>query len=584
MTNTEINKSIEALAEQLKTQPNNPELLHNLSIHMGMVGKIQDATAYAKRAAEVAPNITEIWLNLGNLETFSKKHDEAIAAFKQTTRLEPADARGWFNLGNVLAQKGCWGESIQALETARGIAANRVDILASLALAYRKYGRLDDAVKTYSAALQIEPSNATVHSNLIVALQYMTDTTEASLFNAQQKWNASHGAPRARQSPLSVNLNTPMRVGYVSGDFRTHPIGYFLSGVLKNHDPNAIQPLCFSDTASQDKMTLRLQGYASQWIDTRGMSDEMFCQAVQQEEVDVLVDLSGHFNHNRLTAFAMRPAPIQVTWAGYVGSTGLSEMDWMIGDHHHTPEGSSQYTTERIARLPHDYICYTPPDETPDVGALPSDINGYVTFGCFNNHVKINHSILSAWADILAALPTSKLILKCSDLDQADLRSNIVRAMSGFGVAETQLDLRPASPHLDLLSTYSEIDIALDPWPYSGGLTTLESLWMGVPVVTKTGGTFAGRHSTSHLRNVGLDDWIVETESDYIRLAIDKASDKHSLRTTRASLRNRMKASPICDHAGFTQSLERAYAMMRDDALASDDGTPRPRILDIPGD
>ena len=153
--------------------------------------------------------------------------------------------------------------------------------------------------------------------------------------------------------------------------------------------------------------------------------------------------------------------------------------------------------------------------------------------------------------------------------------------MSGFGVSETQLDLRPASPHLDLLSTYGEVDIALDPWPYSGGLTTLEALWMGVPVVTKTGGTFAGRHSTSHLRNVGLDDWVVETESDYIRLAIDKANDKDSLRKTRASLRDRMQASPICDHAGFTRSLERAYAMMRDDALASDDGTPRPSIVDI---
>lgn len=581
MTPEEIKKSIETFTEQVKAQPQNPEARHNLSVLLGLSGEMKSALTHAKQSVIYGPNTLEAWLNLGNLEAHSKNHQAATHAFDRVTQIGPNDPRGWFNLGNILAQNGAWGRSIEALEQARQITPQRVDILASLALAYRKHTRLDEAAATYRKALALDPKNARVHSNLIVALQYNTSTTEELLLDAHREWGIAQHVQSAEHAFIAEQSQRPLRIGYVSGDFRTHPIGYFLSGVLPNHDRNDFHVTCFSDTATLDDTTKRLRKTADAWIDTRGISDEHFCKAVRDQEIDILVDLSGHFNHSRLTAFARRAAPIQVSWAGYVGTTGVVSMDWLISDKFHTPEGSKRYCTERIARLPHDYVCYTPPNNSPDVAPLPCDTAGYVTFGCFNNHVKINDNVLSLWAKVLTVVPNSKLILKCADLDHEALREQVAGTLSRFGVTENQLDLRSSSPPEDLLETYKEIDIALDTFPYSGGLTTLEALWMGVPVVTKTGETFAGRHSTSHLSTVGLSDWIASSEDQYVKIASDMANDRRALRTLRTSLRNKLVSSPVCNHLEFTRTLERAFKMMRESLATHGENTTAPRMVDI---
>ncbi len=226
-------------------------------------------------------------------------------------------------------------------------------------------------------------------------------------------------------------------------------------------------------------------------------------------------------------------------------------------------------------------VCYAPPQNSPVVGPLPYDTASHVTFGCFNNHVKINDEVLSVWAGILTAVPNSKLILKCADMSQTGLREQVARTMSRFGIMEDQLDLRSSSPPGELLETYNEVDIALDTFPYSGGLTTLEALWMGVPVITKTGGTFAGRHSTSHLSAVGLTDWIADDEETYIKIATDMACDRDALKSLRASLRNKLLSSPICNHIEFTRTLERAFTMMRDDLATHGTNTTGHRMVDV---
>ncbi|MBT6088069.1 MAG: tetratricopeptide repeat protein, partial [Rhodospirillaceae bacterium] len=575
-----LDASITDLTEQLRERPDDAAILHDLAVLHGQAGRITDAVDFARQSVALGPTEMEAWLNLGNLESRVQNLDQAVTALTQATEIAPDDSRGWFSLGNVLALNRQRRESIVALETARDIAPNSVDVLASLALAYRKQARLDDAIKTYQAAFDLNPSNARLHSNLLVALQYQPNTTPQSLFDNHQQWSARHGTTTV---PLTVanDHDAPLRVGYVSGDFRAHPIGCFLTGVLSNHDRRAFTATCFSDTRTIDATTESLRKKSDTWLDTRGMSDDAFCELVRREEIDILIDLSGHFSHSRLTAFARKPAPVQASWAGYVGTTGLAAMDWLIADQHHTPDGYETYASELIVRLPHNYLCYAPPETAPDIASLPSLENNHFTFGCFNNFAKINDSVLSTWAEILSAVNDSRLILKTADLDQPDLCSYVVETMVKLGIDESRLDLRTASPQIELLATYNEVDIALDPFPYSGGLTTLEALWMGVPVITKTGQTFAGRHSTAHLSAVGLDDWIAESDSSYVRIATEKAIDRAALPNLRSTLRARMAASPLCNHLSFTRSLERAFQMMWADATTSGSGRDGARIVDI---
>lgn len=581
MTPIEIDSAIAELAARLREQPDDAAILHDLAVLYGQAGRVADALDFARRAVALDQNEMEAWLNLGNLESRLKNFDQAITALTRATELAPDDPRGWFSLGNVFALSGQRRESIVALENARRSAPTSVDILASLALAYRKQARLDDAIATYQSALDIDPGNARLHSNLLVAQQYHRDTNDQTQFDHHQLWNARHGTTNTEPG-LAKDHAAPLRVGYVSGDFRTHPIGYFLTGVLNNHDRRAVTALCFSDTRTIDTMTEALEEKSDKWIDTRGMSDDEFCNLVRREKIDILIDLSGHFSHSRLIAFTHKPSPVQASWAGYVGTTGLTAMDWLIADKHHAPDGYEAYASERIVRLPQNYICYTPPETAPDVERPPCLENGYVTFGCFNNFAKINDSVLSIWSEILNATDNSRLILKTADLDQPDLRDHVMASMAKLGIEKSRIELRTASPHAELLATYNDIDIALDPFPYSGGLTTLEALWMGVPVVTKTGQTFAGRHSTAHLSAVGLDDWIADSNSSYVKITTEKTADLIALNDIRQSLRKRMQESPICDHSNFTRSLERAYRMMWECACPAELGRDSTRVIDIP--
>jgi len=320
-----------------------------------------------------------------------------------------------------------------------------------------------------------------------------------------------------------------------------------------------------------------------EWINTAGLGSQAFCEALKRLDLDIAVDLSGHFRHSRLVEFSSRIAAVQATWAGYVGTTGVPTMDWLISDRTHTPDGFEANTTERIARLPGDYVCYSPPSYAPSVGALPFDQNGFITFGCFNNPSKLNESVLRAWAQIMSQLPSSRLSLQYKGFDQ----ESVARAISGIfiehGVSADRIEFGGNLPHAELLARYGEVDIVLDPWPYSGGLTTLEALWMGVPVLTRTGETFASRHSTAHLSNIGLADWCVPDIESYVIAAAQKARNTEALRKLRTTLRSQMNASAILDHSGFTQNLESAFATMWQHAYG-ESGRSLARVIDIPSE
>lgn len=579
MSALDLEKSIRSLRSHVDANPADYEAKHDLAVLLGQVGHVREALTVARQVSEQAPEFAEGWLNLGNLEALAGDKQNAIAALENACAQSPNDPRCWFNLGNLQAQIHQVGDSIESFTKARDLAPREPSILASLALAYRRHGKLGPAIETYEAALTLQPENTWVHSNLLVTRQYSLGETDETLFQPHVEWGKKHGKIEDLPRPSFAIDKKRLRIGYVSGDFRRHPVGSFLKGCLTTHDRANFESVCFSDTRSKDDVTSHIESLADEWLETSDLGRDAFCQRVKDAEIDILVDLSGHFRHSRLPAFALRLAPVQATWAGYVGTTGVPTMDWLIADPIHAPDGYEAYASERVIRLPNNYICYSPPEELPQIETLPFDKNGHITFGCFNNLAKVNNAVLELWANILNAVPDSALLLKTADLGQPDIQARITDQFTRHGIDQNRIRLEGPSPQPDLLATYNQIDVALDPFPYSGGLTTLESLLMGVPVLTKTGATFAGRHSTAHLNTVGLTDWIAEDEDAYKQRAIIKVQDIEQLRALRKSLREQLLSSPLCDPHTFTRGLEQAYKEMWSKLGERHGGT---RIIDIP--
>ena len=305
-----------------------------------------------------------------------------------------------------------------------------------------------------------------------------------------------------------------------------------------------------------------LESSSDLWRDTSNCSDQELLELIAADGVDILVDLAGHTGGNRLPLFAQKAAPIQVTWAGYVGTTGLSTMDYLISDSNESPGYADDVTVERIVRLPDGYVCYAPPEYAPEIMPLPAYSNGYITFGCFNNLPKLNEDVIKLWSELLKRIPTSKIFLKTKSFNDQETRERYHQLFVNYGVELERVILEGDSRHPELLASYNRVDIALDPFPYSGGLTTLESLWMGVPVITLGGERFCSRHSLTHLTILGLTETIAADAETYITTALILAENLDHLAAMRSSLRPRMAASPLCNGVKFTRNLEAAYRSM----------------------
>jgi predicted O-linked N-acetylglucosamine transferase (SPINDLY family) len=309
-------------------------------------------------------------------------------------------------------------------------------------------------------------------------------------------------------------------------------------------------------------MTRRLQGAADYWRAIVGTADSDAAAMIMRDRIDILIDLSGHTGRNRLPLFALRPAPVQASWLGYYGTTGLDAMDYLLMDEAAVPPGEERDYSETVLRLPLGRFCYAPPDYAPAPGEPPSLQRGFVTFGSFNNLTKMGPQVVALWADVLRAAPASRLLLKWKSLDDAHVRRGIVAAFEAAGIASERLELRGFSPHPEMLAEYNEIDVALDPFPFGGGLTSCEALWMGIPVMTLPRDRPASRQTAGFLGLVGLGDCIASSPEDYVRLVVAMAADRDRLRELRRMLRLRMAASPLCDGALFTPTLEAAYRHM----------------------
>jgi predicted O-linked N-acetylglucosamine transferase (SPINDLY family) len=525
----ELTKAVEAYQAGLALEPNHLAALNNLGACYLTLGRVDDGIQLLEKAAKLNPTEPRMRNNIGTAFEDLGKFDEAIEQYKAAYAIDPTYAESLNNLGAV----------------------------------YGVSGKHDLAIASYREALRVRPDFPTAHSNLLMSMVQQSEIPEQQVFDEHLNWAAVHtkGLPQRGDFPDS-GQHRRLRIGYVSPDFREHSVRRFIEPVLAAHDRSQFEVFCYAVTAKQDAATSRLKSLVETWRFVPGLDDAQLADQIRADGIDILIDLAGHTSEHRLLAFARSPAPVRVTYLGYPATTGLASIQYRLTDSLTDPSGSESFCTEQLVRLPHAFFTYEFDPAAPYEPSLPADRNGYFTFGSFNNFAKINQPMLQSWADILMAVPGSRLILKAKPMGNQSTKDDIVNFFSSHGIDPSRLDLLAWVDSTEHQRLMSSVDLALDPFPYHGHTTSCESVWMGVPFVTRAGNTFRSRVGVTILHHLDLIDFIADSEKQYVEKAIRFASDLTRLRKLRPILRDRMRASTLCDAAGFTRSLEHAYREM----------------------
>jgi len=553
-----LREAVGSYRRAIELKPDYAGAHSNLGAALRDQGKLEDAIAAFRRALELKPDYVEANFNLGAALRDQGKREDAIACCRRALELKPDYVEAHYNLGAALRDQGKLTEAVACCRRALELKPDFVEALNNLGNAFKDQGNLGDAVTAYRRALEQKPDYVEAHSNLLMTFHYGASVAPAALAAAHAEFDRQHAAPlRGAIAPRESIRDRPgrLRLGFVSPDLGRHPVGYFLVRVFENLGEEQLETICYSDRIIKDDLTRRLQAAATEWRDVTGLPDERLAEQIRSDRIDILFDLTGHTARNRLLVFARKPAPIQITWIGYEGTTGLATMDYLLADRHVVPAGSQEYYREQVLRLPDGYLCYDPPGTAPPVSPLPSLKNGYPTFGSFNKLAKFTPEVVAVWSDILRRVPTAQLVLKYRGLGDPTVRRRYLDLFGSHGVEPQRLQLLPHSSYAEYLAAYHEVDLALDPFPFSGSTTTCEALWMGVPVVTCPMETFASRHSLSHLSNVGLTETISGDLVEHVERAVSLAGDVPRLAALRGGLRERMAASPLCDGKRFAANL-----------------------------
>jgi protein O-GlcNAc transferase len=532
-----------------------PHLARGLILdRMGLLDPAIDAL---EAAVALAPNAREPIRLLAAVLTRTTRAAAADVALRQALELDPRNPQLMNDHATVLMRMHRHAEAAVLLREVLHRHGPYASIICNLASATACLGLQDEAVELAHAAIALEPGAVLPRRALANALPYQNGVTGAELLRAAQE--CADILPRGS---LPFPKKTPGRdraltVGLLSGTLRTHPVGWLTVAGIEHLDPATFRIVCLSRAAEPgDPIAMRYHTVAQSWENVAPLDDEALALRARELNIDILIDFGGHGDAARMTACARRLAPVQIKWVGMQNhSTGLPEMDWFLTDRWETPPALESLYTERMLRMPDGYVCYSPPPHAPDVMPPPMLRNGFVTFGCFNNIAKITPCAIETWCGILHAVPGSRLVLKTHQLGDAPTAARFVQSFSRFGIDPSRVEMRGSSPHRLFLASYNEIDLVLDPFPYSAGLTTCEALWMGVPTVTVPGEIFASRHSASHLSNAGYPDWVARDFADYRDIALKWARDPGGLAKLRETMRARVRASPLCDAPRFGRAL-----------------------------
>ena len=555
-----LDEAVKHYRQALLIKPDDAGAYNNLGSVLKEQGKLEVAIQHYRKALSIRPDYVEAYNTMGNALRDQGNFDAAIESYRKALSLKPNLAEVHNNLGYALKEQGKPDAAIESFRQALALKPDYAEAYNNMGTVFQAQGKLDEAFASYHKAITLKPDFAVAHSSLLYTINFSTSySTSHRLEEARHYGRNAAGKVSARFSAWSCSANPErLRVGVVSGDLRNHPVGYFLEGMLASIDPARLELIAYAAHHEEDDLTARIRPRFADWKPLPGLADETAARLIHDDGVHILLDLSGHTTFNRLPVFAWKPAPVQASWMGYFATTGLAEMDYLLADPYVTPQDEEDHFTESVWRLPESYLCFTPPDMALEVSPLPALSAGRITFGCFNNLVKMNDAVVALWARVLQAVPGSRLFLKTKQLSDPAICETTRQRFAACSIAPERLLLEGASPRAELLAAYNQVDIALDPFPYPGGTTSVEGLWMGVPVITRRGDRFLSRVGESIAHNAGLADWIAIDDEDYVAKAVAHASGLERLAQLRAGLRQRVLASPVFDAPRFARNFEAA--------------------------
>jgi protein O-GlcNAc transferase len=521
-------------------------------------GRLEEAGIAFRSAAAADARHAKARINLGVVLQQSGDDEAAVQCYREALAIDAGLAQGWFNLGALQIERRRYGEAAECLRQAVTLDGSRAVWHSALAWSLLQSGDAEAASAAGRRALAIDPGVREAQSVVLQAMHYTPGTSVEQIHAAHAAWGRAQARPGVAPCRNSRLPERVLRIGYIAPDFREPALATFLQPVLSRHDPASFQVFCYSDARTSDPVSWRLRARNVVWRATAPITDEQFAEGIREDEIDILVDLGGHgAGGKRMPVFARKPAPVQVAWLGYPGTTGLEAIDYCVSDNLMAREGDERAYTEQLVRLPFCQWCYQPPFHAPAVAPLPAASSGAITFGSFQDPARLTRSSLDLWLRLLSRLPGTRLVLGVPYADQFAAR--VAEACRAAGVASERVRLHPISPGSAALAPHDQVDIGLDAIPCAGTAATLDALWMGVPVVTMTGLGVAARSGAGLLEAVGLPELVARGEAQYLDIAAGLAADPARLGRMREGMRARLRSSPLLDAAGFTRDLETAY-------------------------
>ena len=556
-------EAIAAFRQVVAQRPDHADAQFHLGRALCLTGPPAAAIAECRRAVELRPDRVEGYSNLGVAYTAAGLHFEAARTHRQALRIKPDYALAWHQLAGALWLTSQLDEAEEACRRAIALNPADADSCATLANILKDQGRIHDCIGAYRRSVALKPQAYPQYGSLLYALHYDPDYDSRAIFHEHCLWEAVQARPIENAVAPHGNDRSPdrrLRIGYVSPHFRNQATSFFTYPLLAAHDHAQFEIYCYADVMRADDITEKLKLLADIWRLVRGQTDEQIAQLIRRDQIDILVDLTMHMAEGRPMLFARKPAPVQVAWLAYPGTTGLATMDYRLTDPYLDPPGlNDAFYSEKCFRLPETVLCYDPLATTPKVNPLPALSNGHVTFGSLNHFSKANDRVLEMWAATLAAVPGSRMLVLAG---QGSHRRRLENGAAALGVDPRRIEYLDRQPREQYLEYCHKIDIFLDTWPYNGETTSLDGLWMGVPMVTLCGQTASSRAGLCYLTHLGLTDLVALTPGDYPQIAARLAGDLPRLAKLRSELRERMQGSPLMDGPRFAMHVEKAYREM----------------------
>lgn len=547
-----------ALRAVLDREPRNPDAAFNLGNALRGLGRTREAAACFRLAADSRPGYADALNNLGNARKELGDFASAMSAFEEALRARPDHVAALNNAGCLLRTLGRSDEAEEMLRRGLEVDPRHAALHDNLGNVLKDAGDLDEAIACFRRSLDIDPSNPATHGNLAYALCFQSARPEPVRAECV-RWSARFAAPvrrLAQDTARDLSPDRRLNVGYVSGDFRDHCQTLFTLPLLSRHDHGRFRIVCYSSVERPDAYSERLSAHADIWREVRALDDDALSRLIREDGIDVLVDLTMHMSNGRPLVFARKPAPVQIAWLAYPGTTGMDAIDYRLSDPRLDPDGFDDHYTERTLRLPDSFWCYDPLTDAVPVGTLPALERGHLTLGCLNNPCKLTDRTLELWSGVMRALPTARLLLM---VPEGRHRRRLTETLAARDIVSSRVDFVSFRPRADYLRTYGRVDFALDTFPYNGHTTSLDALWMGVPTVTRVGETCVGRGGLSQLHQLGLSELAAHSDEAFVGIAAALAADLPRLAALRDSLRARLESSALMDGARFARHIENAY-------------------------